>query len=191
MSFLSWNCQGLSSDLTVLHLRDLARRYKQRVIFLMETKNQSDTNMLNHKAYQVIWLVDKRIQKYGIWLRIQTLQIHWLRWMALILRYMLLGRMETQTSPSHWITRMLWGKLLAIDTITCISTMCKLIKRNKVANIKHKSQSTLSITWLTTWLCNLRFKVGMFMWSNNWHGSERIWGRLDRCLANIELTSEF
>lgn len=36
MIILSWNCQGLGSDLTFRTLKDLSQRHKTNVVFLME-----------------------------------------------------------------------------------------------------------------------------------------------------------
>lgn len=38
MSLLSWNCQGLGVTLIVRALKDIIRRYKPSLIFLMETR---------------------------------------------------------------------------------------------------------------------------------------------------------
>lgn len=51
MKFLCWNCQGLSSPLTVHALKTLVVKEKPDVIFLMETKNRE----------QVISRVQRRI----------------------------------------------------------------------------------------------------------------------------------
>lgn len=40
MLALSWNCQGIGSSLTVRHLKELGRKNKLSIIFLMETKNK-------------------------------------------------------------------------------------------------------------------------------------------------------
>lgn len=37
MRFLSWNCQGLGFSLTVQSLKELNRKFKMSIIFLMET----------------------------------------------------------------------------------------------------------------------------------------------------------
>lgn len=39
MKFLSWNCQGLGSSLTVQSLKELHRKFKFDIVFLMETRN--------------------------------------------------------------------------------------------------------------------------------------------------------
>lgn len=38
MSIISWNCQGLGAVLTVKNLREVVRKEKPRIVFLMETK---------------------------------------------------------------------------------------------------------------------------------------------------------
>lgn len=38
MSYLSWNCQGLGSDLTIRSLREIINRNRPAIVFLMETK---------------------------------------------------------------------------------------------------------------------------------------------------------
>lgn len=40
MKFLSWNCQGLGSPLTIQSLRVLVTQEKPSLVFLMETKNK-------------------------------------------------------------------------------------------------------------------------------------------------------
>lgn len=42
MILISWNCQGLGSDLTVRHLADIHRKYQPEFLFLMETKNKTE-----------------------------------------------------------------------------------------------------------------------------------------------------
>ncbi|KAK4254083.1 hypothetical protein QN277_009512 [Acacia crassicarpa] len=42
MTLLSWNCQGLGRALTARNLRDMIRKYRPSIIFLMETKINSD-----------------------------------------------------------------------------------------------------------------------------------------------------
>ena len=41
MTLLAWNCQGLGRALTVKNLRDMVKRYRPSIVFLMETKCSS------------------------------------------------------------------------------------------------------------------------------------------------------
>lgn len=38
MKCISWNCQGIGSTLTIRALKDLVRKYKPEMIFLMERR---------------------------------------------------------------------------------------------------------------------------------------------------------
>lgn len=42
MIYILWNCQGLGSDLTVRALREMIRKYRPTVVFLMETKSRNN-----------------------------------------------------------------------------------------------------------------------------------------------------
>lgn len=42
MRFLSWNCQGLGSDLTKKHLPKLCKKQNPQILFLMETRQPED-----------------------------------------------------------------------------------------------------------------------------------------------------
>lgn len=40
MNFLSWNCQGLGSDLTIRSLKEIIKKHRPSIVFLMETKQK-------------------------------------------------------------------------------------------------------------------------------------------------------
>ena len=42
MRILHWNCQGLRNPLTIPYLKDINRKYKIDILFLVETKNKDD-----------------------------------------------------------------------------------------------------------------------------------------------------
>ncbi|BFG35168.1 hypothetical protein CerSpe_214420 [Prunus speciosa] len=42
MSYLSWNCQALGSDLTIRSLKEIIKRNRPSIVFLMETKAKHD-----------------------------------------------------------------------------------------------------------------------------------------------------
>ncbi|KAK4264130.1 hypothetical protein QN277_029461 [Acacia crassicarpa] len=42
MKIISWNCQGLGRTLTVKNLKDMVKKFRPSVIFLMETKMRAE-----------------------------------------------------------------------------------------------------------------------------------------------------
>lgn len=60
MKFLSWNCQGLGTPLTIQALRVLVTQERPSLVFLMETKNQEQMvhRVRRRLKFQNCFLVD-------------------------------------------------------------------------------------------------------------------------------------
>ncbi|XP_071914130.1 uncharacterized protein [Coffea arabica] len=210
MRALVWNCQGVGSPLTVLHLREVNNLLSPSLIFLSETKNRKyvldkiarglrfDNSAVveaMHKAggMAILWKEETLILEvnqtaFTIEGRIKDDDYHCDWWFIGIY-----ASCDDQIRKEQWRVlrdrRRLWGDrfMIAGDFNDIVSN-----EEKWGGNLKEERSFTEFKDFIDhTNLIDLGFEGQPWTWSNHWEDEGEIRQRLDRCLASYDWVQTF
>lgn len=211
MSLLSWNCRGIGVPLTVKALRDLCRRYKPAVVFLIETKNKVQKMEKDRRKwfnkYSACYM-DPAGQSGG-------LALWWDSSVKMHIDRMGQNFFHTRIDSdsfedSVWVTFVygpnddrdrwkLWDEVRSFNPGSEMGWLC-IGDFNDILGRHEKlggSDRCLSKIWrfqnfmFDCGFIDMGFQGNIFTWSNNQIGNHHIKVRLDRVVCNHKLQEIF
>lgn len=208
MSMINWNCQGLESPHTVLHLKDLIKDFRPVVVFLMKTK-QSEAyceRIRREVGFDRAEYMNPIGASWGLalwWSKEINISMNDKNVMDTTISSAWLGRDVLVTwiygDPNQARRTINWEALRILranrrDQWICVGDFNEISHHDEKIGGRRKDQRMLDAfnsLMGDLQVDDLGFQGQRWTWTNNRSGAERICERLDRILANRSWCNQF